>query len=110
MRVMTMSILIKDLLIPGLLVVITSLSSYMVHVLKETRKTNNANATGTMLLLRRQIISDHERFCQKGEPMSKFDFEDIVEIHNAYKSLGGNGLTDKMYDDLQGIDIKGGEI
>ena len=102
---MTMQVIFEELILPGLLVVITALSGYMVHVLKETRKVNNANAKGTMLLLRRQIISDHEKFCQKGEQMQHFDFDDITEIHDAYKELGGNGLTDKMYEDLRMVEI-----
>lgn len=96
---------IEQFLIPALLAVVTALCTYMVKTLNESRKVNNANAKGTMLMLRRQIISDHKKFCVRGEIMTHFDFEDITEIHNAYKALGGNGLTDKMYSELQGVSI-----
>lgn len=100
---------IEKFLIPALLAIVTALCTYMVQELKASRKMNNANAKGTMLLLRRQLIADHEKFCQKGEPMSHFEFEDMVEIHSTYKELGGNGLTDKMFEDLQAIDLAGGQ-
>lgn len=99
---------IEDFFIPALLMIITTISGYIVHILKESRKVNNANAKGTMLLLRRQIIFDHDRFCTKKEPMRHFDLDDITEIHDAYKDLGGNGLTDKMYEDLRKIEIGDG--
>lgn len=96
---------IEKFLIPALLAVVTALCSYLVHALKEGKRVSGANAKGTMLLLRRQIIASHDKFCKRGEPITHFDFDDINEIHEAYKALGGNGLTDKMFQDLQGLDL-----
>ena len=104
-----MNLWIEKLLIPGALAIITGLTSYAVHVLRDSRKFNSAQAAGTRLLLRRQIVADHKKYVQKGEPMSHFAYDDIVEVHDAYKALGGNGLTDKMYEQLQHIDIVGEE-
>ena len=104
-----MAAIIKEFFIPAALAVVTALSTYMVHALKENRKVNDANAKGTMLLLRRQIIADHHKYCHQGEPMSHFEFEDLDEIHSTYKALGGNGLTDKMFNELQAIDLAGDE-
>lgn len=98
---------IEKFLIPALLAVITALCSYAVHALKESKKVGGANAKGTMLLLRREIIASHDKFCKKGEAITHFDYDDITEIHDAYKALGGNGLTDKMFEDLQNLDLKG---
>lgn len=100
---------IENFVIPAGLTIITALAGYMVHLLKENRKVNDANAKGTMLLLRRQIIADHRKYCHQGEPMSHFEFEDLDEIHATYKALGGNGLTDKMFNELQAIDLAGDE-
>lgn len=99
---------IKELLIPGILAIITALCSYMVHALKENRKVGGANAKGTMLLLRRQIIASHDKFCKAGDPISHFDYKDVTEIYEAYKALGGNGLTDRMFEDIKALDITGG--
>ena len=98
---------IEKFWIPALLIIVTGLSGLIFENVRASRKSNEANSRGIMLLLRRQIISDHHRFCEKGEPMTRFDYEDVVEVHNTYKALGGNGLTDKMYDELQQLDIGG---
>lgn len=85
--------------------VTVALSGYIVYLLKENKKTTGANAKGTMLLLRRQIILAHTKFISKKEPMTAFDFEDLEEIHQAYKDLGGNGLTDKMWSEIEALDL-----
>lgn len=104
-----MNLWIEKLFIPGALTVITALTGYAVHVLKESRKFNSAQAAGIRLLLRRQIIADHKKYVKKGEPMSHFAYDDIVEVHDAYKALGGNGLTDTMYEKLKDVEIAGDE-
>lgn len=100
---------IEKLFIPGALTIITAFTGYAIHLLKESKKFNSAQAAGTRLLLRRQIVADHKKYVVKGEPMTHFAYDDIVEVHDAYKALGGNGLTDKMYNELQNIDITGEE-
>lgn len=100
---------IEKLFIPGALSLVTALTGYAIHILKESTKFNKAQAAGTRLLLRRQIVSDHRKYVIKGEPMTQFAYEDIIEVHDAYKALGGNGLTDKMYKELHNISIAGEE-
>lgn len=85
--------------------VIVGLVSYIVYLLKNSKKKEDANARGIMLLLRRQIVDDYEKFATKGEPMTAFDYENIDEVYSAYKTLEGNGMADKMFKELQGIDI-----
>lgn len=100
----------SEFIYPGLLAILTAILGWIGKKVDDSSKVNNANAKGTMLLLRRQIIRDHRKFVIKGEPMQAFDYDDITEIHDAYKALGGNGLTDKMYKDLMGVDIAEGDI
>lgn len=76
---------------------------YIIKLLQDGRKTSNANARGTMLLLRREIVASHTKHCIHGDEMTPFDYEDIEEIHSTYKELGGNGLTDKMYQELEDL-------
>lgn len=85
--------------------IVVALCSYTVHLLKESRKAQDANSKGTMLLLRRQIIRAYDRYVTNKEPMSAFDFNDLKEIHDAYKELNGNGLTDKMWEELEKVQI-----
>lgn len=104
-----MMAIFSDIILPLLLPVVTALCGYMTWALQQSKKVNDANAKGTMLLLRREIVNYHKRHCKEGEGLTTFDFTDLTEIHDAYKALGGNGLTDKMYDDLMGLDINHGE-
>ena len=79
---------------------------YITYLLKENKKTTKANARGTMLLLRQQIIKGHHKHVVQGEPMTAFDFEDLTEVHQTYKDLDGNGLTDKMWEELTELPIE----
>lgn len=100
---------IEKFWIPALLIMVTGLSGLIFENVRASRKSNEANSKGIRLLLRRQIVSDHKKYVVKGEPLTHFAYDDIVEVHDAYKALGGNGLTDKMYQELQQIDIVGDE-
>ena len=105
-----MAVIIEHIVGP----VVVAFCGYMTYLLKDNKKTSKANAQGTMLLLRRQIILAHHKFVVLGDPMTAFDFEDLEEIHNAYKDLGGNGLTDKMWDEISELKLhkaeKGGTV
>lgn len=96
-----MNIIIKEFLAPALLVIIGAISTYITWLLQQSKKTTDANATGTMLLLRREIISDYNKYVIEGADLLPLVFADLEEIHNAYKALGGNGMTDKMYQELK---------
>lgn len=99
--------MLDNLIYPAILAILTAVLGWIGAMIMDTRKTNRANAQGTMLLLRRQIVRDHYKFVTRGEPMRAFDYADLTEIHETYKALGGNGLTDKMFDELQNLDIVG---
>ena len=79
---------------------------YIVWLLQQSKKTGDANATGTMLLLRREIIDDHRRFFIEGETMTPDDFAYIDEVYQAYKGLKGNGMADKLYSELKAKDTR----
>lgn len=89
--------------------ILAAVLGYIIWLLKESKKTGDANATGTMLLLRREIIDDHRRFCTEGEAMSSDDFGYIDEVYKAYKGLNGNGMADKLYEELKTKKIAGGK-
>ena len=99
--------MLNNFVYPALLALITAALSLISYYIKKVLNINNANAKGTMLLLRREIINDHYKFCVKGEPIQAFDLSDITEVHKAYKELGGNGLTDKMFEDIMELEIGG---
>lgn len=84
--------IISPILVAGL--------GYIVWLLQQSRKVTDANATGTMLLLRREIIEDHRRFVIDGEILTAADFAYIDEVYQAYKGLNGNGMADKLYEEI----------
>ena len=81
--------------------IIVAVLGYIVWLLQQNKKTGDANATGTMLLLRREIIEDHRRFILEKESMSADEFAYICEVYQAYKGLNGNGMADKLYQELE---------
>lgn len=88
--------------------VLVALMGWVVYILKEQKKSTSAQEKGLMLLLRREIIEAHDRFYVKREPMSRLDFETLTETNEAYKALGGNGLTERLVEDIKVLDIKEG--
>lgn len=104
-----MTDLLNNLVYPAILAVLAAFLGYAISLLKDSKKTTDANAKGTMLLLRREIIEAHKRHCIQGEPMDAFSYKDVQEIHAAYKALKGNGLTDKMFGELEALDIAKGD-
>lgn len=88
--------------------VLVALMGWVVWILKEQKKSTSAQEKGLMLLLRRELIEAHDRYCVKGDPLSRLDYETICETDDAYKALGGNGLTEKLVSDIKVLDIKEG--
>ena len=58
---------------------------------------------GVQALLRNEIIRRYREFESKGE-ISILDKENLEEMFEQYKNLGGNGTVKKMMDDL--LDLK----
>lgn len=88
--------------------VLVALMGWVVYILKEQKKSTSAQEKGLMLLLRREIIAAHDKYCVKGDPMSRLDFETLIETNEAYQALGGNGLTERLVEDIKVLDITEG--
>lgn len=88
--------------------VLVGFMGWIIWLLKEQKKSTSAQEKGLMLLLRRELIEAHDKYCVKGDPLSRLDYETICETDEAYKTLGGNGLTEKLVSDIKGLDIKEG--
>lgn len=89
--------------------VLVAFMGWVVYLLKEQKKSTTAQEKGVMLLLRREIITAHHRFCQLGETMTALDYATICEINEAYQKLGGNGMTEKLFNEIKVIEISTGE-
>lgn len=73
--------------------------------LKKNKKKDLAIELGVQALLRNEIIRRYREFESKGE-ISILDKENLEEMFEQYKNLGGNGTVKKMMDDLLNLKTK----
>ena len=81
---------------------------YIVWVLKEQKKDRKNNSTGTMLLLRRNLIEDHDKYVALGK-IPRHAYENYLDMYNAYHALGGNGMVTKMLEEINELHLKSKE-
>lgn len=77
---------------------------YIVWILKRQKRDRDANSTGTMLLLRVQLIEYHDKYMKLGS-IPSYAYENFVEMYRAYHELGGNGMVTKMYKEIQDLHL-----
>lgn len=94
---MVLSYLIPTLLGAGL--------GFISTKLKKNKKKDLAIEQGVQALLRNEIIRRYREFETKGE-ISILDKENLEEMFEQYKNLGGNGTVKKMMDDLLNLKTK----
>ena len=103
--VIPMSDVFVDILIKTYAVALPVALSYIIALLVKQNKVRKANSRGTMLILRRDIIDDHEKYTTRGE-IPTYAYENFVEMYEAYHDLGGNGLATKMYEEIKELHLK----
>ena len=81
------------------------LLGYIVWLLQNQHKKQDANSKGTMLLLRVQLIEYHDKYMKKGS-IPAYAFDNFSEMYDAYHSLGGNGMATKMFDEIKTLRIE----
>lgn len=69
------------------------------------RKKNETIELGVQALLRNEIIRRYREFETKGE-ISILDQENLDEMFEQYKNLGGNGTVKKMMNELYELKTK----
>ena len=99
----------KDFLLTTYTIVLPVVLGYMVWLLKQRKKSDDANAKGTMMLLRVQLIEYHDRYTALGH-IPSYAYENFVEMYEAYHDLGGNGMVTHMYEEIKKLEIRKGEI
>lgn len=77
---------------------------YIIWLLKEQRKVRSANSEGTKCLLRVKLIEYHDLYMEK-ERIPSYALNNWVEMFNAYKRLGGNGMIDGMDKEIHDLPI-----
>lgn len=85
-------------------IVLPVLLGYIVYLLKEQKKERDANARGTMLLLRVQLIEYHDKYTELGH-IPSYAYQNFCEMYEAYHELGGNGMVTKMYEEIHELHL-----
>ena len=86
-------------------VVLPMLLGYIVWVLKNQKKSRDANSHGTMLLLRVQLIEYHDKYMALGF-IPSYAYENFCEMYDAYHKLNGNGMIEKMKEEVEELHLK----
>lgn len=94
----------QDLLIQTYQIALPPVLAYIIYLLKDRKKKEDANAKGTMLLLRVQLIEYHNRYMKLGK-IPAYAYENFSEMYKAYHELGGNGMVTHMLHDIQKLEI-----
>lgn len=80
---------------------------YIVWLLKQQKRERDANAKGTMLLLRVQLIEYHDKYTKLGH-IPSYAYENFGEMYDCYHDLGGNGMVTKMKEEIDSLHLKTG--
>ena len=73
---------------------------YIVWLLKQQKKSRDANSRGTMLLLRSQLIDYHSKYMKRGS-IPSYAYENFIEMYDAYHELGGHGMVTHMKEEIE---------
>ena len=95
----------KEFLMQTYVIVLPIVLGYIVWLLKQRKKNEDANSKGTMLLLRVQLIEYHDRYMALGH-IPSYAYENFVEMYDAYHDLGGNGMVTHMYEEVKKLEIR----
>ena len=86
-------------------VLLPLLVGYIIKLLKDQKKERDANAKGTMLLLRVQLIEYHDRYTAKGT-IPSYAYQNFKDMYAAYHDLGGNGMIEKMKREVDDLELE----
>jgi hypothetical protein len=98
--------MIREIILSIYSVLLPLLIGYIIKLLKDQKKERDANARGTMLLLRVQLIEYHDRYVS-AESIPSYAYQNFGEMYDAYHALGGNGMITKMKEEIEDLHLKG---
>ena len=96
--------MILEIFIATYSIVLPIILGYIIKLIKNQQKTREANSRGTMLLLRKCLIDEHNKY-MKLEEIPSYAYENFIEMYDAYHNLGGNGMVTKMYEEIHELHI-----
>ena len=95
----------KDIILQTYTIALPIILGYIAWLLKNQKKSRDANSRGTMLLLRVQLIEYHDKYVAIGH-IPSYAYENFCEMYQAYHSLGGNGMITHMFEDVKKLEIR----
>lgn len=95
----------NEILLQTYTIALPILLGYIVWLLKNQKKSRDANSRGTMLLLRVQLIEYHDKYMSLGH-IPPYAYENFCEMYEAYHSLGGNRMITHMYEEVKELEIR----
>lgn len=98
----------RELIFQTYIIALPIVLSYIVWLLKQSKRERDANAEGTKALLMIKLIEYHDKYCRLGYiPM--YVHNNVEVLYNAYHALGGNGTITKVKEEMDELDIRKGE-
>ena len=97
--------MIREIILSIYSVLLPLLIGYIIKLLKDQKKERDANAKGTMLLLRVQLIEYHDRYVAAGS-IPSYAYQNFCDMYKAYHDLGGNGMIEKMKAEVDNIHLE----
>ena len=70
------------------------------EAIKRLEDRQEANNKGTLALIRKTLIDLYDLYVRHGGPMTVERRHEIGQLYEAYKTLGGNGVIDGLYQEL----------
>ena len=95
----------KDVILGLYAAILPIVLGYVIKLLKEQKRERDANARGTMLLLRVQLIEYHDKYTSLGS-IPSYAYDNFCDMYDAYHDLGGNGLVSKMKKEIDSIHLR----
>lgn len=94
----------KDVILGLYAAILPIVLGYVIKLLKDQKRERDANARGTMLLLRVQLIEYHDKYTSLGS-IPSYAYDNFCDMYEAYHDLGGNGLVSKMKQEIDSIHL-----
>lgn len=85
--------------------IMVSVIGYLCKKIIEYHKLIETTRRGVQTLLKCQIIEKYDEYHRRGF-VSLYDREIISELYIEYKNLGGNGLINKLVEDIEKVSLK----
>lgn len=83
--------------------IIAGLLSLVWKRVKQLKKENDANKSGTIALLHNELVKNYNEYkVQKGY-MPIWAKENVEMIYKSYHSLGGNGTGTQLYNEMMAL-------